>query len=88
MGRGDLKKLCSVKLGTFLLSTRTKISSFVNASLLAKVATAGQSAKIVGPLPILDGMPGKGVPHSSLNFVKGVVYSGELLRYSVEKLTE
>lgn len=50
--------------------------------------TAEQSTKIRAP-QTLNRTPVKVASlHSSLKFVMGVVYSQELLRYSVEKFTE
>lgn len=46
-----------------------------------------QSAKMKA-LRSVDGMLRNVVPHSSLNSVKGVVYSRELLGYCFEELTE
>lgn len=49
---------------------------------MAEVAMAEDRAKM-STLQTLDGKPVNVVLHSSLNFVKGVVYSRDLLRYSM-----
>lgn len=77
---------CTIKLCRFI-GSRSRISRFADGSLLAKLATTELRARKRG-LRTLDGMPVNVVLHFSLNFVKNVMYSQKILRYSAEKLTE